>query len=212
MIKDALDSEGPLMSLLDTLGQLVILGFMWLVGCIPIITIASSSAALYYAVMKSIRCGEGNAFREFSDSYRANLKRGILVTLIALLLAGLLVLNVSILLQTGQGGLIASATVVMAVALAATLLYVGPVLSRFNVKVRDVWKLSFVMAVQFIPYTLVLLASLVVLVLIQFYLLPMAAALLLPGLWCYATTFLIEKALRRYMPPKADGDDNWYYQ
>lgn len=212
MIKDALDSEGPLMSLLDTLGQLVILGFMWLVGCIPIITIFTSTTALYYAVMKSIRCGEGNAFQEFSDCYRANLKRGILVTLGALFLAVLLAVNVNILLHTGQGGLIASATVVMAVALLATLLYVGPVLSRFKVKVRDVWKLSFVMAVQFFPYTLILLAALAVVVLVQFYLLPMATALLLPGLCCYAATFLIEKALRRYMPPKADGDDNWYYQ
>ena len=39
-----------------------------------------------------------------------------------------------------------------------------------------------------------------------------ALLLLLPGGWCYVSTFLVEPILKKYMPPKQEGDDSWYYE
>ena len=48
----------------------------------------------------------------------------------------------------------------------------------------------------------------------------MPCILLLPGAWCYAVTFMMERALLGYMPAKEEAEkndqggvtDTWYYE
>ncbi len=206
-----LGREGKLLSLVDTLGQLMILSLMWLLGCLPIVTVATSTTALYYAVAKSIRRGRGDAVKEFLASFRRNLLRGILTTLAALALAVLLGFNAWYSLQMGNAVLLVGNAILLSV-LAMLLLYVGPVLSRFQMKTVDAWKLSFVISIRFLPYTLALLLGLAALAALQLYVFPMAVVAVLPGAWCYVTTFPIEKALCKYIPDRAPEDDAWYFE
>ena len=59
--------DGPLMQLLNKLADLLTLSILWLLGCLPIVTIGASTTALYYAVMKMIR-GEGRVSSNFFKS------------------------------------------------------------------------------------------------------------------------------------------------
>ena len=77
-------------------------------------------------------------------------------------------------------------------------------------KVTDVWKLSFVMAIRFLPLTALILLGAALGALAQFFLLPIPTLAILPGGMCLAATWPVEKALRHYMPPKED-DNAWYY-
>ncbi len=213
-MKDWLRPEGPVFDIVDKAGQLVLLSLLWLLGCVPIVTIVTSSTALYYAVMKSIRRGRGDAVKEFWHSYRENLRRGIPITLTALVLGGLVYINIRLCAGNGinvQNLLLWGNCICMAV-LVMVLTYVCPVLSRFDMRVRDVWKLSFVMAIRFLPYTLVIALGTGAMVLLQIFVLPMPTVVILPGAWCLATTFLVEKALCKFMPEKTPEDDAWYYE
>ena len=212
-MKELLSPEGPVYSWLDKLGQMILLSLLWLVGCLPVVTIAASSTALYYAVMKSIRRGTGDAVKEFLRSYKMNLKRGIPITLIALVLGAGTSLNVRLSLA-GQlpGNVLPVANGILLAVLVMMLVYVCPVMSRFDMKAKNVWKLSFVMAVRFLPFTIALAAGLAAVVYLQFYILPMPTILILPSAWCFVTTFPVEKALRKYMPEKKPEDDAWYYE
>lgn len=212
-MKDLFSPEGPVIGFLDRVGQLILLSVFWILGCLPVVTIIPATTALYYAVMKSIRRERGRAGGEFWRSYRANLKRGIPITVLVLLPAVLMSLNLRI-LQDGteaHSGMLA-ANLLLLTLLAMVTVYIGPVLSRFQMGIGSALKLSFVMAIRFLPYTLLILVAAVLLGCLQFFVLPMPTVLLLPSLVCLGVTFLMEKALRKYMPEKRPGDDAWYYE
>lgn len=212
-MEETIVTERPLIKFLDKIGQLIILSFCWIIGSLPVITLGTSTTALYYAVMKSVRRERGYGLGEFWRSYKANLGRGILTTVPMLLLGGLLCLNLWMLIgaQRENGVLIFGSGLCLAV-LCFSWMYVCPVLSRFTMRVRDVWKLAFVMALRFLPRSILLTVGTALLVALQIWILPIPTVLLIPGLWCLATTFLIEKVLRKYMPEKQESDDAWYYE
>lgn len=211
MIRKLLDVEGPLIGFLDKIGQLIVLNALWILGCLPVVTIGTSNAALYYAVAKSVRRGQGKAVQEFWRSYRENLVRGILVTLPWLLLGSLLAVYVSFSQSQMRPALSGGALMGLAV-LGSTWIYIGPVLSRFRVKYLEIWSLAFVMAVRFVLYTVAILAGTVMLALLLIFILPIPTVLLLPGMWCYLVSFPMEKLLRKYMPKKEENDNTWYYE
>ena len=93
---------------------------------------------------------------------------------------------------------------------AATAIYLFPVLSRFEMRLPQMVKLSFVMCLRYLPYTLLIAAGTALVGWLLFYKLPMACTLVLPGAWCLAITFLMEKALHHYMPKPEEGEEQWY--
>lgn len=214
MSHDAMMStEGPIFGFLDKVGRLIGLSVVWILGCLPVVTVATSTTALYYAVTKSVRREYGSAMQEFWHSYKANLKRGIPLTLILAVIAGLLSYNIWLITQNQTGeNLLLWGSIFLLAALAGITVYICPVLSRFSVSAWNACRLAFVMAVRFWYFTLALALGTVALVLLQCFVLPIPTALLLPGVWCLAVTYPMEKVLLAYMPPKEDNDDSWYYQ
>lgn len=211
MMKELLHVEGPVVGFLDKTGQLILLNLLWLLGCLPMVTIGVSNAAFYYAVVKSLRRGQGNPVREFWRSYRENLSRGIIATVAAGILMALLMLNVYILQGQARPVLSGGALIGLAI-LGGIWVYIGPVFSRFRLKLSDSCALAFVMAIRFLPYTLLLLAGMALLLYLQIYVLPIPMIVILPGIWCYLVSFPMEKVLRRYMPKKEENDNTWYYE
>ncbi len=53
----------------NSLADMIYLSCLWLIGCIPILTVGTSTTALYYAAMKSIR-GDGSVAKNFFKAYR----------------------------------------------------------------------------------------------------------------------------------------------
>lgn len=210
MTKDIFSIEGPVIGFLEKLGQLLLLSLLWLLGSLPIVTLGTSTTALYYAVIKAVRRGQGKPASEFWLSYKANLGRGIAVTVTVLVLALLLGWNIHV-LQQKQNSLLAAATVVCIGVLCGCCVYLCPVMSRFSLPFAGVWKLSFVMTVRYLHYTLAIALGTAAVAAAQFYLLPIPAVLFLPACWCWCVTFLMEKVLLAFMPPKQETDDAWYY-
>jgi hypothetical protein len=75
------------------------------------------------------------------------------------------------------------------------------------------------MSIKHFPTTVILVAGLFITVFLQIRVLPMATILFLPGAWCYISTYLIEKVLKKYMEEiiKAEGNpdgdtDTWYLE
>ena len=47
--------DAPVVSIAEQISEVIIAGFLWLIACIPIITIGPASAALYYTIVKVVR-------------------------------------------------------------------------------------------------------------------------------------------------------------
>lgn len=200
--------EGKFMTLLDKAGQLILLNLFWLLGCILVVPAGGASVALYYAVIKSVRRGEGDSLQEFFLCFKANFLRGLGAELILAAAAALTYLDLWVL----QPGLLKNAVIVVSVVMAFVAMYIFPILSRFRMGIVSAFAMAFTMSIRYIHITLLLLLGTAALVALQIYILPIYTVLVIPSFWCFGTTYLMEKALRHYMPPKEESDSAWYYE
>lgn len=207
--------EGDLIYFMTKTGQIVILNILWLVSCIPIFTIGTATTSLYYAMMKNIRRNRSYPTTEYFSSFKRTFLSGSVLTLaLGVWLFTLYHLLVTAVEQgTEMGYFLSRIYLVLMIATAGVAIYLFPVLSRFTMKLSSMVKLSFVMAVRYIYFTVLILGGTALLAWLMFYHLSYMTVFIIPGVWCYLCTFMIERALRRYMPkPDEDSQDAWYYE
>lgn len=82
--------ENPIFSFLGKVIDLISLSVLWVILCLPIVTIGPATTALYYTVVKVVRKERSYLFREFFKSFKSNFKYGALATIIVVLLAAIL--------------------------------------------------------------------------------------------------------------------------
>lgn len=212
-------TEGVIYRFLNKTGNIILATILWIVGCIPVVTIGTSTAALYYTMVKSVRKDVGYVHTEFWRGYRLNLKKGVAATTVILILGILLGAEMWLVLENNVevSRIWYSLSGLLLLLLVLIVLYLFPVMSRFDMKLGNLCKLAFVMSIRFWYITLALAVGLALVVWAQLYLLPIPMILLMPGLWCYISSFLIEKAMKAYMPKprQTEGDageqvKNWY--
>lgn len=212
--KSFFDPEGRLMYFLTKAGWVIILNVVWLLTCIPVFTIGTATTSLYYAMIKNIRRNRGYPLGEYFASFKRTFVKGSIFTVVAILWLLLLYHLHGIALGQPEdaGAFQRRIYLMLAFLTAAVLLYLFPVLSRFTMSMVSMVKLSFVMAIRFLGYTVVMLAGTALLAILWFYYLPIPAIFFLPGAWCYVCTFMVEKALKKYMPSSEGNKDAWYYE
>lgn len=210
-------TDGIIFRFLNKTGNIILATALWLAGCIPVVTIGTSTAALYYTMVKSVRKDVGYVHSEFWRSYKLNFKKGVAATALILALGAVLGAELWLVLEDGVevSRIWYTLSGLLILLMVLVVLYLFPVMSRFDLKLGRLCMLSFVISIRFWYITLALLAGLAVVVFAQFFLLPVPMLLLTPGLWCYASSYLVEKAMKAYMPgpeESGDGEDtkNWY--
>ncbi len=203
--------DGKIVSLLNKAGEIILLNMVFLLCCLPVITIGSALASLYYATIKSIRRERGYPVGEFLCSMKRTLKKGILLTVLSFLWLGLLTIG-RYYAKTGQWKLSPGAGMydVFLLVSACVMIYIFPVLSRFEMKLTEICKLSFLMSIRFLPFTVLSIAGSAAAGFLMVYVLPIPCIFFMPGLWCLALTFLIEKALTAYTPEAEPGEEQWF--
>lgn len=74
--------DGPIWRFLSMLGDMIILHVLWLLCCIPIITIGPATAAAHYVAMKLVRDEGRSVIGMFVHSFRKNFRQGIMLGVI----------------------------------------------------------------------------------------------------------------------------------
>ena len=119
---------------LSKLGDMFILNFIYVLSCIPIITIGASTTALYYTTLKMAENNESYVWRDYWKAFKSNLKQATVIWLIVF--AGWAVVALDFLIAGGLsmqlGTIVAIGVVVVAVFLGILGLYVFPLLARFD--------------------------------------------------------------------------------
>ena len=197
--------------------DLVALGVLTLILCIPVVTICPAVTALYYSVAKSVRRGRGGPYREYFRSFRENILQGIALSVILALFcavgffAAVYVVNRP---QSGTVDFFYRATFFFSALVVFVVLAFGcPVLSRFRFKTAQILLFSLRAALRF-PLRTLGLAALWAALGAAFRFFP-PALILAPGLGTFAATFLLEPAFRHYMPERSEfdeGTDTWYLE
>ncbi len=210
-------TDGIIYRFLNKTGNIILATILWLAGCIPVVTIGASTAAFYYVMVKSVRKDVGYVHSEFWRGYKMNFKKGVAATVLLLALGTVLGLEMRMVLENNVevSRIWYSLSGLLILLMVLVTLYLFPVMSRFDMKLSKLCTLAFVISIRYWYITAALIAGLAVVVLAQLYLLPLPLILLTPGLWCYASSFLVERAMKPYMPKSRtpEGEEqpeNWY--
>ena len=186
---------------------------LWVICCIPIVTIGPATCALYYVAVKQIRKNNGSLLHNFFSSFRDSLRSGIPLTCIVLIYATAMVAAIWA-AENGSlgttGGYLSYAAKALLLALLLVLPYLAPVISRFSMGVGAILKLSIVMSLRFLWRTILLLAliagSAFLLWITPYFFIA------LPGVCALVSSFLIEPVLLKYIPkPDANQPIPWYW-
>ena len=203
--------NSPFFRLITNIGNLILVSILWIIGCIPIVTIGASTAALYYTCIKVIRHGRGYLFSSFLQAYRSNLKQGIVVTLLGILISFVLYMDFRYItaLDAAPQYLVAIYQICMTF-FASLLIYLVATMSRFSVSFFQLLKLSVFMMIRHFYYTIVMLVLLITVIILMMAV-PFSV-LFLPGIYILLTSLIMEKVLQKYTPHAKDGSDegSWY--
>lgn len=135
--------------------DVVTLNVLWLVGCIPIVTIGASTTALYYMIMKMVRDEEEGIFWGFWHSFKENLRQSIPITLLFLGLSGILAADFHILGNSKEetASVAYGVCVTLLILEGAVLGYVFPLLARFENTTKNTLVNAAKIAASHLPQT-----------------------------------------------------------
>ena len=198
---------------LEKLFDALALNLLFLLCCLPLVTVGASFAACYHCFAKVLRGERGQLFAEFCASFRQNFVQGMLLWFVFAALFFLLLLNRNI--AADIGGPYTSLFLIclytfLGFLVLALILYVFPVLSRFEMKTVQILKLSVYMCFRYFPRTLALLAFTGTALLIIYYL-P-AFVFCAPVFFLYPFSLVMEKLLIKHtpLPETGEREHKWY--
>ena len=149
--------DSPIMQGLIKISDMVVLNFICLICCIPIVTIGAAVTALYDAVGRMMR-EEGGIYKAFFKAFASNFKQATAQWLILLVTGGLLAMCLYFYqnLPGGMGRALLLVTVLMAFIWCAVTAWVFPLQSRFYNSVKDTFRNALLCAVAYLPRTIVM--------------------------------------------------------
>ena len=88
-----LDINGKLYFIISKVTDLVILNVLYLLCCIPIVTIGAATTGLYYVALKMAENSEAYIFRSFMKSFKENFRQATVIWMIFLCLGVFIALD-----------------------------------------------------------------------------------------------------------------------
>ena len=191
--------------------DVAVLSLLWVVCCLPVVTIVPATAALYYSCVKCVRFKESGPYGNFFRSFRDNLRTGIPATLVFLVVAGILLLGFQ-----GLNYALPDSSLGMVLMLAYLFLCLVPVgafsacaalLSRFNYSVGSLLADSLRVSLRDVPRVLPAAILKVITLLLCIRYLFYLVWFFLPALDALLVSLFLEPVLRKYTPEE-EGLEN----
>ena len=202
MFRKFLNPDNALMITMIQITDCIFLSIFWLLGCIPVVTIGTSFAALYDATYRGFRQGDKHCWGRFLQVYRDNWKAGILPAVIFLAAATALSKILIGLWNTAVAGnlswMVFSAAAFAGILAVGILSVLFPMLSRFENSFPALLKNTLFLAMANLPRTLALgLLNSVTVLLCAVYVLPL---FFMPSLAALIGSLFLEPMFKPFMP------------
>ena len=202
MFRNLLKPDSGLMITMNWITDCIFLSLFWILGCIPVVTVATSFAALYDSAFKTYRAGEKHGWQRFWRVYRDNWKAGILPSVAVLVVFGVVLFGEIAFWNRAVAGeisfLLFAASAFLAVLVLGILSLVCPILSRFENGFLGILRNSFLLGLANLPRTLLLgMLNALTVILCAKYVFPL---FFLPALSALIGSIFIEKMFKPFMP------------
>ncbi|MDY3249081.1 MAG: DUF624 domain-containing protein [Candidatus Choladocola sp.] len=214
-MRNLFSMDSGIFRFLTRLADLMILNILFIVCCIPIVTIGASVTSLYYVTLKMAVNEEGYIAKAFLKSFRQNFRQATVIWLILLVLGCVFGIDFYILYYSEGSFFTVLRFCIGATALVylMVLLYVFPTLARFYNSVKNTMRNALIMALADLPRTLLILVITAGSILITFlngYTLwygLLVWVLFGFSLVAYANSFFLNKVFAKYTPEEPSEDE-----
>lgn len=158
-----LNVENPIVQFLSKLTDLILLNIVFIICCIPIITIGASITALYSVTLKSVKNEENYITRTFFKALKDNMKISTLAWLLCVLIAVIFFIDYHIAhsISTPLWDKIQIIFSSLSFLLIIIMLYLFPYIARFKNTLFSSFKNAFLLAISYFPYTILLVLILI---------------------------------------------------
>lgn len=205
--------DSKFMRVMSRVADLMILNLIFLLTCIPVITIGAASTALYTVCFRFGTRREGKLVRTYFRAFRQEFKRGTLLWLVIALCGATAALNAYVLYL--MPGALRWACILFAILLILVLIiaaYAFPLLSQFDNGVTGTFKNALILGLGYLPRSVVItvfnLFPFVILALDLYGFLQMGF------LWvalyfstaAYANTILLKKVFAPYLSEQSEEE------
>ena len=206
--------DNKFFTFMSKVADLMILNIVWIICCLPIVTIGASTTALYYVTMKMVKNEEAYIVKSFFKSFKQNFKQSTIIWLIVLVVGIVFVLDLYILLQVdfSYENIIRYGIFAMIAIYLLITAYIFPVLAKFYNSIKNTFKNAFIISIRHLPYSVAILAINIV---------PMVVVLFVDGAFQYGSllflllgfsltafcnSYMFNKIFDRYVPEEKEED------
>ena len=208
MFKNLLNPDNALMITMSWITDCIFLSLFFVLGCVPVVTVGTSFAALYDAAYRGCRKGEKNSWQRFLKVYKDNWKTGIVPT--AVFLAAIWVLGKTLiaLWNSAVAGSLSwmafSGGAFLGVLVLGILSVLFPMLSRFDNSAAGLLKNTVLIGFANLPRTAALgIVNALSAFLCIRYVFPV---FFLPALAALIGSLFVEPMFKPYMPQESDEE------
>lgn len=194
--------DSPLVNFLNKVADIMILGIVFMIACIPVITAGASFTAAYYMGFKMVKNEETYIIKGFFKAFKENFKQATILWIFVLIIAAVMIADYRIILYSGLAFAswirIAMVSVTLIAALGAV--FVFPLQARFQNTVKHTFKNAFLMALSHLPSAFLLIIIYAVPYLILWLvpqLFPVVFLLGFGGIF-YFKSFVLLRVFRKY--------------
>lgn len=190
--------------------DVIVLSFLTLLCCLPIITIGAAFSALYYVLLKMVRDTESSIVRSYLKGFKDNFWKGTALWAIIAVVIAVLYMDFYLLSSVAMNysDLIRILLLIMGAFLMMVGCYIFPMQAQFENTVWGTIKKSFLVSIMNLPKSLFLLFIMICpFVILLFFpetvvFLPVVSIAAVP----YLKTQVLVRVFDRYMPKDNDGD------
>lgn len=159
-MKALFDIDGPALRFVTKIAYSFYLNILWFVCCLPVFTVGASTTALFYVTLKVAKNEEGSLTKSFFSAFRKNFRQATIIWLILLGVGILLGVDGYVFYHMRfDSALWALGCAVFLVALAAyaiILMYIFPLLARFDNTVHAMFKNALMIGMRFLLCTVLM--------------------------------------------------------
>lgn len=198
--------DSPVIRFLSKTADIILLNALFLVCCIPVVTVGASLTALYTVTLKMTENEESYLIKSFFISFFKNFRQSTFVWCVLLLISGIAVFDfftVPAVLPYIGGALHILLGAVILLCLLTTV-YIFPCIARYEDSLKIIVKNSFLIGAANLPMTFVLFLLLPLTVIVSFCFGLSASCLFFTlfgfSLNAFASSFLLRKIFAKYEP------------
>ncbi|MCC8168666.1 MAG: DUF624 domain-containing protein [Clostridiales bacterium] len=158
--------DNAVMQFINKVVSSVYLNILWFLCCLPIFTIGASTTALFYVSQKLVSNEEGSLTKDFFHSFKENFKQATIIWLILLALGIVLAIDGYVLYHMRFSNifwtLCTAVFIVVLIAYAIVLMYIFPLLARFDNTTKAMFQNSIMIGMRFLLCTVLMAAIYVI--------------------------------------------------